>query len=269
MPDPAASFANFDPSRNSRLAQTAAMQSGLYVAHKDWTKPLARPNTIQEIIDGNETNAQYCVRLGIPAGATNVSLHWLTQLELSVSTASLNSISCNLAGTSLSYFLRVFGRIPTLKSPYSYGPADAGLSGAVAINASYGLWRPLWQYNLNVGGANEIVALNSTVNGGLQYEVSSTVRLLASPLIVGGSGYIINTASSPMNNRAVAQVSNGDTGSVSWHDPMHNTIPLRGCTQLLVVPEISNTFTSATFSTSVSGGTATVSWSAIGATFHS
>ena len=168
MPDPAATFTNTnDPGRNVRLSQQISWGSPLYVIHKDITKTLESPNSINEIIDGNETEAQYSVVLDVPLGARGFVPFWVINGTFSASTAwpSEFKITCTVsAGTNPVRFF-FFGRAPTWASDQTYSPYSTSMTSA-PDPSTYGYWHGLAAVKLttSTSGSDNFIAYGDANN---------------------------------------------------------------------------------------------------------
>jgi hypothetical protein len=262
MADPAATFSNnYPPS-----VRSTAWSSPLAILHKDWTKSIARPFSVQSVIDGDTANNAYSVNLAVPNGSTHVGLHWVNQFTLSSSSATVSSCSAKIGtGSVTTHVLRVYGRIPIQESTYLYGPSEAGLASAVAIDNNYGYWRPLFNINLTVNSSSALWDLaTSAQTYGLNYKVSSTKRLVISPMNISGliSGMAHSYDQQPIQGAATTQTSNRS-------DAWDGLIPLKGSDRIMMIPEYFGTAESTTFTNTATSGTVTATdLSAVGATFH-
>ena len=139
---PAHTFTNTNnPSTNNRLSQMTSWGSPLYIIHKDVTKTLESPNSINEIIDGTETEAQYSVILDVPNGARGFIPFWVLNATFSASTAYFNEAKVTVtvgAGTNpLRFFFHA--RTPTWESDKMYTPFSAAMTSA-PDPSTYGYW---------------------------------------------------------------------------------------------------------------------------------
>lgn len=164
---PAATFsATSDASRNARLSQAISWGSPLYVIHKDITKTLESPNSINEIIDGTETEAQYSVILDVPNGARGFIPFIVLNAVVSASSAypsEFKVTATNSSGNPLRYYFA--GRVPSWGSQYAYDPFTAGMTNAVDP-ATYGYWHNLgaWRLLTSSGGTDNFVAYPNADN---------------------------------------------------------------------------------------------------------
>lgn len=153
MPDPAATFGKYDPSRQPRQAMRAGWGSPLYVIHKDITKTLESPNSINEIIDGTETEAQYSVILNVPTGARGFIPFIVLNCVFTASSAVVSEFKVTVTNSSsnpLRYYFA--GRVPVAATGYSYNPFDAGMTNAVDPS-TYGYWHNVGAWRLITSGA--------------------------------------------------------------------------------------------------------------------
>jgi hypothetical protein len=179
MPDPAATFSQFDPATQPRHAMQSGWGSPLYIIHKDIRQTMESPNTINEVIDGNETEAQYSVLVGVPPGARYFVPYHVVNLSVSVgtSTANFTYLGLTLTHASLTRARAVFyGRIRRAGSPYSYGPTDAGMTSAVS-DATYGYWQALGAYVMTAssGGTLNYCVVDHSSTGTLTSIAPSTM----------------------------------------------------------------------------------------------
>jgi len=226
-----------DNSRKPRLAMRAGWSSPLYIAHKDITKLLDHPNTMQEIINGTQTGSstdpetQYCVRLGVPSGARTVNLYWYAQVLLSASTGSLDTVTLTLASSSTIRF-NIYGRFPDAESTYAYTATNASLTNALALD-SLGAWRTIGQIYMATGTGSGLTLLQaSTANPAFHatvHEVSTTRRVaignISSPQLA------IQEITSPFMGRQGL----GSINSSASNDSNFGW-PLMGATEIIVAP---------------------------------
>jgi len=165
---PAATFsATGDASRNARLSQTISWGSPLYVIHKDITKTLESPNSINEIIDGNETEAQYSVILDVPVGARGFIPFWVLNCTFNASTAYPNEFKINVVTTGTNPLRYHFiGRTPNWGSDNAYTPYSIGMTNA-PDPSTYGYWHGLAAVRLTTatgGGSDNFIAYGTGDN---------------------------------------------------------------------------------------------------------
>jgi hypothetical protein len=271
MPDPAVISRTPNLPYSERPVQVGSYSSSLQILHKNWGAGLLRPYSIQSIEDGDAANNAQQVILRVPRSASHVGLHWVTQVVMSDTGANPNTLSAQIgSGGTTSYFFRVFGRIPSVDAGNSYGPFEAGLSNAVALNNSYGYWRALAHLNLAVNSAQSFFTnVTSTNVDALIYRVSTTRRLIINSIINTAAaaglvnGYRFSPTNQPLQTTADIQASNA-------FDPQSGLIPLKGCEEILLVPEYFGTLQPVTITGTATAGTiSSVDFTAIGATFHS
>lgn len=158
---PAATFsATSDPSRNVRLSQTISWGSPLYVIHKDITRTLETPNSINEIIDGSEAEAQYSVILDVPSGARGFIPFIVFNAVVSASSAYPSEFKVTVTNSSANPLRYYFsGRVPSWGSLNSYDPFSSGMTNAVDPS-TYGYWHNVgaWRLATSAGGTDNFVA---------------------------------------------------------------------------------------------------------------
>jgi len=166
MPDPAATFTNTYAQNTARFAQRTGWGSPLYLIHKDITKTLESPNSINEIIDGSETEAQYSVILDVPAGARGFIPFIVLNAVVSASTASPSEFKVTVTNSSANPLRYYFaGRVPAVPSDYTYNPYSSGMTNAVDPS-TYGYWHNVgaWRLVTSAGGNDNFVAYGSADN---------------------------------------------------------------------------------------------------------
>lgn len=139
------------PATNFTTALQTGFGSPLYMLQTDVTKTLESPHSINEIIDGSETEAQYSNIVTVPQGARgfvpflvanavfNSSAAYPTEMKITVTASSANPLRF--------YFV---GQTPIASTPYVYGPSDASMANAVEPT-SYGYWHALGAWRLAAG----------------------------------------------------------------------------------------------------------------------
>lgn len=132
---------------------TNALQTGngspLYIVQKDITKTLESPHSINEIIDGTETEAQYSNIVTVPQGARGFVPFVVANAVFSSAADYPTEMKVNVAvalGTNPLRFYFV-GQSPIASEPYRYGPSDAGMANAVPPS-TYGYWHALGAWRL-------------------------------------------------------------------------------------------------------------------------
>lgn len=164
---PAATFSNFDPSGPKMIP--AGWGSPLYVIHKDITKTLEDPNSINEIINGDETEAQYSVVLNVPSGARGFIPFFVLNYTVSASTAWMAEayINCGtVSGNPLRYYF--MGRVPVVDSAYKYDPFSISMTSA-PDPGTIGYWHPVGAVKLAASTAPSVTSnyfLQATANNG-------------------------------------------------------------------------------------------------------
>lgn len=258
----------FDPSLQPRHAMLHGYSSPLFIAHKDMTKLLFHPNTMQEILNGTSTggttevNTQYCVRLKVPDGARSFCLYWYAQILLSASTGVVDTITATLASAQL-VRISVLGRMPLSRAGYSYSAVDAGLTNAATID-NLGLWRTIGQITSVAGSGSAITILGTTGGYGAdQMAVSHEVglRRICIGHISGPRGFSQGFGT-PFMDRTTFSLAGVP------HNDNQFGIPTMGSDEIVVVP-----YAQSTTSTLAFGATGTsissVEFMACAATFHS
>lgn len=142
------------PGETSRLATLSNHGSALYLIHKDVTKTLEEPNTINEILTGSEADAQYSVVLDVPGWARGFIPYSVLNYTVSAATDAFATANLQVVGTSSNPLRFIFaGRIPNAPSEYTYNPSTAAMTSAVSPN-TYGYWCAVgaWRLGANTGG---------------------------------------------------------------------------------------------------------------------
>jgi hypothetical protein len=237
MPDPAATFTNtFYPNSMPRQAMPAGWGSPLYLIHKDITKTLENPNSINEIIDGTETEAQYSVILNVPQGARGFIPFLVTNAVFTANTAKPSEFKVtvtNSSGNPLRYYF--FGRSPLAGSGYSYNPFDAAMTNTVDPS-TYGYWHGIgaWRLVTSSGGTDNFVAYPSADNSSAVASAyalgvantAGTSRTYVSSLLSGrASGYGFETLTGITNYPVQASIGFAMSDSAGY-------IPLCGVDKL-------------------------------------
>lgn len=131
------------PGEAARSVSTAGHGSPLFVIHKDVTKTLEEPNTINEIITGSEADAQYSVILNVPTWARGFIPYTIVNYTVALESNAIALANIQVVGASTNPLRYVFaGRIPNAPSEYSYNPVTAGMTSAVSPD-TYGYWTAL------------------------------------------------------------------------------------------------------------------------------
>jgi hypothetical protein len=276
---PAATFTQFDPATQPRHALRSGWGSPLYMIHKDITQTLENPNSINEIIDGSETEAQYSVVLSVPPGSRYmvpyhvVSLNitsspaasaWFTRLPLTITHAS---------ATFLRYYF--LGQIPTVASTYAYGPVEAAMTSAVA-ESTYGYWQTLGSYRLTAssGGATNHAFFDpsegaNAVPGFMGLPLASasgTTRTIVLPMVsnFGNAQYgeTLFNYGSPLPNTTAASA-----GIYTQPVEPDGYIPTFGCSRVTCYGTFGSTAGTIARAVTMSVGTATIGSWGIGVRF--
>jgi len=262
MPDPASTFNN--------TLQTG-YGSPLYVIQKDLTKTLESPNSINEIIDGDEVDAQYSNILKVPAGAIGFVPFLIVNATVSGSTTALTELTMTVVASSanpLRYMF--FGRVPDANSGFSYGASDAGLASALAPS-TYGFWHGLgaWRQAAATGaGAANIIMYGDANNA------SAVPAAYSLPTASGNNRQFVNSllfarTSSTTGFETLVGMTTfpGNVSTVNSVNSNAAVVPLLGCTHLTAFGTHSGTAPTITFSAAASTGTITVNSTALGVRF--
>lgn len=160
---PAATFSNFNTYGPKMIP--AAWGSPLYVIHKDITKTLEAPNSINEIINGNETEAQYSVILKVPGGARGFLPFWIINGTFSASTAWPAEFKVTVTVASGTDPLRWYfmGRVPSTTSDYTYNPFSISMTSA-PDPGTIGYWHPLGAVRMSTStvGSDNFIGYGNT-----------------------------------------------------------------------------------------------------------
>ena len=224
---------------------TNALQTGfgspLYMVHTDVTKTLESPHSINELINGNETEAQYSNIVSVPEGARGFVPFVVVNATFSSANDYPSELKINVVATSANP-LRFFflGQIPQAAAALTYGPVQAGMANAVSTD-TFGYWHALgaWRLAAATGGgadnfvgyldANNTGALPSaftlpTVNaaGTSRTYVISTLygRALTGPIFE----YLCGAVTSPIT-----------TGPYSGPTPESGMVPLYGVSKITCI----------------------------------
>jgi len=155
---PAATFGQYDSGRQPRLAMPAGWGSPLYVIHKDVTKTVEEPNTINEIITGSESDAQYSVILDVPPGSRGFIPFSILNYTVAATTDVFATSTLTVVGASTNPLRYMFvGRAPLATDIYAYDPSTATMTSAVAPGTT-GYWHALgaWRLATSSGGTANI-----------------------------------------------------------------------------------------------------------------
>ena len=264
MPDPAATFGKTaNPASNNRLSQLAGWGSPLFVIHKDITKTLESPNSINEIINGDETEAQYSVVLDVPNGARGFIPFLVLNTLMSASTAYPNEFKVTVTGTNtnpIRYFF--YARSPIPSATNTYTPYSIGMTNAVNPG-TYGYWHGLgaWRLNSSSTGVDNFVAYGDANNGsatpaGYSLPVADdlgTSRTYLANLLLGrasGQGFetFTNITNYPLLSSSLAQHA---------ITPDVGIVPLYGCDKLTCFAAIGSAAPTIAVSANMGAGTLT------------
>lgn len=267
---PAATALNtFEVGTQPRQSMTYGYSSPLYIVHKDLTKTLEHPNTVQEILNGTstggstDTDTQYCVRLRVPPGSRSVCLYWYAQVLLSASTGLVDVLSMTLASSGAIRF-NIYGRFPDNPSGTTYDAVAAGLTNAVALD-SLGGWRCIGQVLSATGTGSGLTCMSASGNNApgfaaTVHEVSSVRRVMIGHMSDGRQA--LGTLSTPY----LPMVNGGSTAATMPSDSAFG-FPLMGAQEIFVAPYTSAGTPNPSFScsgTSVSS----VDFVAMACSFH-
>lgn len=276
---PASTFSQFDPSTQPRHALRSGWGSPLYVIHKDITQTLENPNSVNEIIDGTETEAQYSVLLNVPPGARYMMPYHIVNLNITSSPASsafftrLPLTITHASATFLRYYF--IGEIPRVSSTYAYGPVDAGMSSAVS-DSTYGYWQTLGAYRLtaSAGGTTNHAFFDASEGAnavpgfmGLPTaSASGTTRTIIVPLVAnfGNTNYGETLF---MYGSSVPQVSASTAAAAGQPVEPDGYIPVYGCSRVTCYGTFGSTAGTIARSVTMSVGTATIGSWGIGVRF--
>lgn len=262
MPDPASTFDN--------TLQTG-YGSPLYIIQKDLTKTLESPNSINEIIDGDEVDAQYSNILKVPAGAIGFVPFLIVNATVSGSTTALVELTMTVVASSanpLRYMF--FGRTPETSPDYRYGAVEAGLASAIAPS-TYGFWHGLgaWKQAAATGGGAANIIMYGDANN-----ASAVPAAYSLPTASGNNRQFVNSllfarTSSTTGFETLVGMTTfpGNVSTVNSAYSNAAVVPLLGCTHLTAFGTHSGTAPTITFSASASTGTITVNSTALGVRF--
>jgi hypothetical protein len=205
---PAGSFSQFDPSTQPRQMMQSGWGSPLYIVHKDITQTMESPNNINEIITGSETEAQYSVVVQVPPGARYFVPFHVVNLAISSSppeNARFTYLGLTLTHASLTVARAAFyGRFPRVRSGYTYGPTDAGMTSAVS-DATYGYWQCLGAYRMTASSGGtlnycmidmSLVSAGASIAPGTMFlgtnSADNTTQTIVGSMLhnVGGNNYL-------------------------------------------------------------------------------
>ena len=260
MPDPAATFTPVDSYVLPR-GSPYGWSSPLYVIHKDVTKTLEDPNSMNEIINGDETEAQYSVILTVPPGArafipysvlnytASASTAWLAEAYMAVATSS---------GNPLRYYF--MGKIPDTSDPYN--PYSSGMTSA-ADPGTIGYWNCLAAWRCAAGTSP------TTVNNYFTYTANnaSSVPGMYSIATQSTNGLLRTHVTHLVNNGNVNQCSletligrtiyaSGSANNPAFVGDMGGAVPLFGATKLTCFGAASSSAPTTTVTLTMGSGSA-------------
>ena len=261
MPDPASTFNN--------TLQTG-YGSPLYVIQKDLTKTLESPNSINEIIDGDEVDAQYSNILKVPAGAIGFVPFLIVNATVSGSTTALTELTMTVVTTSGNPLRYMFvGRVPEANNQFSYGASEAGLASALAPS-TYGFWHSLgaWRLITSSGAGTANIIMYGDANN-----ASSAPAAYSLPTASGNNRQFVNSLlfarTSPSGFETLVGLTAypGNVSTVNSVNSNAAVVPLLGCTHITAFGTHGTTAPTITFSAAASTGTITVNSTALGVRF--
>jgi len=258
---PAATFGQYDSGRQPRLAMPAGWGSPLYVIHKDVTKTVEEPNTINEIITGSEADAQYSVILNVPPGARGFIPFSILNYTVAATTDVLATSTLTVVAASGNPLRYMFvGRAPLATDIYAYDPSTATMTSAVAPGTT-GYWHALgaWRLATSSGG---------TANIFNYYSDNSAAAPANFGIATAASNGLTRTSiASLLRGSSTAPVFETLTGHSSYGGSVSSTvlqtfgdnlpyIPLCGCDKLTCFAALGTSAPTVTASISMSTGTA-------------
>lgn len=270
---PAATFTQFDPATQPRHAMPSGWGSPLYVIHKDITKTMENPSSINELIDGSETEAQYSVLLNVPPGSRGFIPFWIMTGTVSATTAYMTEarITVTLASANpLRYYF--IGQTPAVQSTYAYGPSEAGLTGAFDVG-TYGYWHPLAAIRLTSssgGTANFFMYPNADNSSAVPAAFSlPTANSTGLSRTYVASALLNRSTNSPGFETLVASAQYPNATTNNFTSDSQPYIPLCGVTKLTCMATAGPTAPTITTTYSMGSGTFTVQSQALGVRFVS
>lgn len=259
---PAANFGNYDPARQPRHAMPAGWGSPLYVIHKDVTKTVEEPNTINEIITGSEADAQYSVILGVPPGARGFVPFSVLNYTVAASTDVFATGTLTVVGASTNPLRYMFvGRTPLASDSYAYDPSTIAMTSAVEPGTT-GYWHALGAWRLaaatGAGTANIFTYYSDNsaatpANYGITTAASNGLKRTVVTSLLRGS------STAPVFETLTGQTSyGGSLGSTVYQAFGDNMpyIPLCGCDRLTCFAALGAAAPTITASITMSTGTA-------------
>lgn len=264
MPDPAATFTNTSyPGSLPRPSVAAGWGSSLFVIHKDVTKTVEEPNTINEIITGTESDAQYSVILSVPPGARGFIPFSILNYTVAASTDAFSVSTLTVVGASANPLRYMFvGRTPFADDSYAYDPSTAAMTSAVAPGTT-GYWHALGAWRLaaatGAGAANIFTYYSDNssavpANYGITTAASNGLtRTVVTSLLRGSStapAFETMTGQSVYGGTLATSV---PTGAFGDNQPY---IPLCGCDRLTCFAALGTAAPTVTPSITMASGTA-------------
>lgn len=260
---PAATFGNYDPGRQPRHAMPAGWGSPLYVIHKDVTKTVEEPNTINEIITGSEADAQYSVILAVPPGARGFVPFSVLNYTVAAATDVFATATLTVVGASANPLRYMFvGRTPLASDSYAYDPSTAAMTSAVAPGTT-GYWHALGAYRLAAatgGGSANIFTYYSDnsaaapANYGIATAASNGLtRTVVTSLLRGSSTAPVFETLTGQSVYSGSLATSVPTGAFGDNLPY---IPLCGCDRLTCFAALGTAAPTVTASITMSTGTA-------------
>ena len=260
---PAATFGQYDTGRQPRLAMQAGWGSPLYVIHKDVTKTVEEPNTINEIITGSEADAQYSVILDVPTGARGFIPFSILNYTVAATTDQLATSTLTVVGSSTNPLRYMFvGRAPLATDIYAYDPSTAAMTSAVAPGTT-GYWHALgaWRLAAATGGGGTNIfnyySDNSAAapsNFGIATAASNGLTRTSIASLLRGSN------AAPVFETLTGQsVYGGSLSSTNANQAFGDNlpfIPLCGCDKLTCFAALGATAPTVTASITMASGTA-------------
>lgn len=261
---PAATFGQYDTGRQPRLAMQAGWGSPLYVIHKDVTKTVEEPNTINEIITGSEADAQYSVILDVPPGARGFIPFSILNYTVAATTDVFATSTLTVVGASTNPLRYMFvGRSPLATDSYAYDPSTVAMTSAVAPGTT-GYWHALgaWRLAAATGGGGTNIfnyysdnSAAAPANFGIATAASNGLtRTSIASLLRGGS---VNTA--PVFETLLGHSSYAGSISSTVLQAFGDNlpyIPLCGCDKLTCFAALGTSAPTVTATITMSTGTA-------------
>lgn len=253
------------PGETSRLATLSNHGSALYVIHKDITRTMEEPNTINELITGTETEAQYSVVLNVPGWARGYIPYAIVNLTVASTSDAVSIATATVVSTGTNPLRYHFlGRIPNAPTVYTYNASTASVTSAVDPS-TYGYWcsTGAWRLSAATGGGSANIFMFNGENSGASpnsYGVATASsnglqRSYVVSLLRGGSAApTFETLLGHTKYGGSLSTTNTDNGLPCDSAPY---IPLLGCDQLTCVAIHGPTAPTVTAGVSMVSGTAT------------